>query len=132
MDTKTEYWKMLPQYASAAHKVNELKETMSRVVTSAEEMAKILQDVDVQEFQNRFQVQVSSALEDLKKEFSEPLPEDQTQRYRQQEIRIVRTLDMIEDALVIVSGFWKIPEVDVRMKFGDIKPNLKCVILITG
>jgi len=120
------------QYTSTAEKINELKETMSRVVSGAEGMRTILQDVSLEEFSNRLEVELSRVFEVLKEEISEPLPEDQTERYRQQAIRISRGLDMIEEALVIVCRFSKIPEADVRMKFGHIKPHINHALLIIG
>jgi len=120
-------------YAPIAYKINEFQETMNRVVTSAEAMAPlILQHVDLEEFQNRLVAELSRGLEGLKEELSEPLPENQTERYHQQAIRFARALDIAEDELVNVCGFWKIPEADVRMKFGDIKPHLNHGLLITA
>lgn len=120
------------QYASLSNKIHEFKETVSRIATSAEEMGAILQDVDLEQFQNRLEMELSRAWESLKEEFSEPLPEDQTKRYQQQAIVISRALEMIEDGLVDVCNIWKIPEAEVRTKFGDIRPHLNHGLLVIG
>ena len=106
---------------------------MDYIVSKAEAMTTaILQHVDLQEFQKQLQVKLAPAFEQLKQEFSEPLSEDQTERYQQQKIRIARALDMIEDAFVSACGILEIPEVDVRTKFDDIKPHVNHGLLIVG
>ncbi|KAF8809013.1 hypothetical protein BYT27DRAFT_7163324 [Phlegmacium glaucopus] len=111
-------------------KIKEIKEIMNRVVTSAEGMETILKDVDLKEFQKLFEVKLSHAFEKLKKDFSEPLPEDQTERYRQQAATISQVLDTTEDTLVAVCALWNIPEADVRTKFADIKSHMNHALLI--
>jgi len=65
------------QYASIADKINEFKETINQVVISTEAMSTtLLQDVDIEDFQNRLGIELSFALEELKRVFSEPLPEE--------------------------------------------------------
>jgi len=105
---------------------------MSRVVNSAEAMGTILQDVDLEEFQNIFEIELSRIFEELKKEFSEPLPEEQTERYRQLATTISQAVNGTEDALVNVCGFFNIPEADVRAHYGDIKPHINHALLIVG
>ena len=104
---------------------------MNQVVVGAEALATmILKHVpDREEFQYRFEVERSRAWATLKEEFSEPLPENQTERYKQQAIRISQALDMAEDALVNTCG---LPEADVREKFEDIKPHINKALLIMG
>jgi len=118
------------QIPSVSEKINEFKDTLSRIVVNAEGMGTILQDVDLEEFQKRFELQLSSSWEALNQEFSEPLPDNQTERYQQQAIVISAALEMIEDSLVEVCQFWKIPEADVRTKFDDIKPHLNHGLLV--
>jgi len=108
----------------------QFQETMNQVVTGAEAMGAMLQHVDFEDFQKQFLVELSRDLEALKEEFSEPLPEDQTERYQQQALRFSRALDLSEEALVNVCGFWKVPEADVRKSFGDIKPHINHGLLI--
>ena len=73
------------QYPSVADKINEFKKIMGQIVTGAEAMGTLLKDANVtmnlEEFQNQFEVALSFVLEELKEEFSEPLPEDRTERY---------------------------------------------------
>lgn len=120
------------QYASASDKIEEFKESMSRLVTSAEGMGKVLMDVDVEEFQSRFADELSRTFEELKEEFSEPLPEDQSERYRQQAAMVSQALNKTEDALVTVCGFLNIPEAAVRMTFDDVKPHMNHSLLIVA
>jgi len=117
------------EYASIADKINDFEKSMNQVVTSAETLAKmILEHVpNREEFQNRFEVERSHAWETLKEEFSEPLPEDQTERYKQQAIRVARALNMTENALVKVGG---LPEADVRTEFDNTKPHIRKALLI--
>jgi len=117
------------EYTLIADKINDFEKSMNQVVTNAETLAKmILKDVpNREELQNRFEVEGSRAWESLKEEFSEPLPEDQTERYKQQATRIARALDMTEDALVKVCG---LPEADVRAEFDNIKPHISKTLLI--
>ena len=120
------------EYPLIAEKIKELKEAMDHIVTNTEALATVLQHVDLQEFQNQFEVERVRVFEQLKEEFSEPLPEDQTERYQQQKIRIARALDMIEDGLVVACHVFEIPEVDVRTKFNEIKPHILHFLLIIG
>ena len=124
------------QYPSAADKTNESKKIMGQVVTGAEEMSTLLKDANVtmnlEEFQNQFAVALSFVLEELKEEFSEPLPEDRTERYYQQAIMISQALSKTEDALVNVCKYWEIPETPIRTKSDDIKPHMNHFLLIVG
>lgn len=111
-----------------------LQETINQVVTGTEGFVAMLrlQHVDFEDFINQLQAELSRGFEGLKEEFSEPLPEDQTDRYQQQVLRVTRALDLGEDTLVKVCGFWKVPEPDVRTGFGNIKPHINHGLLIIG
>ena len=93
---------------------------------------KTLQDIDRKEFQDRLEIALSRVFEDLQNEFSEPLPEDKTERYKWQEIKISQAIEKIEGAIVDVCRTWKIPEDTVRADFGKIKPHLIHALLIVG
>lgn len=72
----------------------------------------------------------SDQINDLKKEFSEPLPKDQTDRYQQRSTMVARALDTTEDALVNVCQVSRITGSAVRTKLCDIKPRLNHSLLI--
>ena len=89
-------------------------------------------DVDPKEFQNRLESELSRVKQELQNEFSEPLPEDKTERYKRQETFITQAIEKMEDAIVNVCSNWKIPEDTVRADFGKVKPHLTHSLLIIG
>ena len=97
-------------------------------------MIKTLQNIDSKEFQDRLEVALSKAFKELQNEFSEPLPEDKTERYKQQGpgIMITQFIEKIGDVIVDVCRIWKIPEDTVRADFDTIKPHLNRALLIVG
>ena len=114
------------EYASIADKIKDVEQSMAQVVTSAETLAKLILTYvpNREEFQDLFEVELSRAWETLKEEFSEPLPEDQTERYKQEAIRLARALNMTEVALGKICG------ADVRTEFDNIKPHIRKAMLI--
>jgi hypothetical protein len=105
---------------------------MKGVMTDAEAMLKVLHGLDLKDFEDRLRVELFQAFEELKEDFSEPLPENQTERYKQQKIMITHALEKAEDALVNVCGHWEIPENTVRTNFDRIKPHIIYLLLIVG
>jgi len=67
----------------------------------------------------------------IESEFSEPLPEDQEDWYKELDNTISRILDQIEDALVTAYATvgHLVPEFEVRAAFRRLKPHIKRVIL---
>ncbi|KAF8813510.1 hypothetical protein BYT27DRAFT_7206858 [Phlegmacium glaucopus] len=91
-----------------------------------EAMLKTPHGIDLKEHQD----QLAAEPQELEKEYPKPLPENQTERYKQQKTMITHALDKCEDALVDVCGHWKIPGDTVRTNFGKIKPYIIHALLI--
>ena len=106
-----------------------LKADVNRIITSAGAIVKTLH---TKGFQDQFEVALSRAFKELQNEFSEPLPEDKTERYKWQETMITQALEKIEDAVVDVCRTLKIPEDTVRADFDKVKPHLTHTLLIFG
>ena len=109
-----------------------LKASVNQIVDSAGAIIKTLQNIDSKEFQDRLESELSRVKQELQNEFSEPLPEDKTERYKRQETIITQAIEKIEDAIVNVCSNWKIPEDTVRADFGKVKPHLTHFLLIIG
>ena len=109
-----------------------LKAAVNQIIDSAGAIIKTLQNIDPKEFQDRLESELFRVKEELQKEFSEPLPEDKTERYKRQETIITQAIEKMEDAVVKVCSKWKIPEDTVRADFGKIKPHLNHSLLIIG
>lgn len=109
-----------------------LKKAVDRTITSAGAMVKTLQNIDPKEFQDQLEDKLSSVFKVLQDEFSEPLPEDKTERYKRQETMITQAVEKIEDAVVDVCSNWKIPEDTARADFDKFKPHLNHTLLIVG
>ncbi|KAF8161194.1 hypothetical protein B0H34DRAFT_796021 [Crassisporium funariophilum] len=126
------------EFTSAVDQINEFKDTMAQVVSSAKDLRidgqnqLVARGFDHEVFTQKLSIQLTQVLEDLQAEFSEPLPEDQTERYRQRAVIITRALDKVEDALVTVYNMWDVDEATTREKFSHVKPHLNHVLLVTG
>ena len=84
------------------------------------------------EFMERLHLKVEPFFEDLKKEFQEPLPDDETEGSKQRRVVVERALDKLEGALVEVYRQYGVPDTDVRDKFARIRPHILHVVLVTG
>jgi len=71
-------------------------------------------------------------LEELKAEFSEPLPEDKSEAYKKREEAVDRALDKLEGAFVEVYGHWHVPEAEARERFSHVKAPIRRVVLLVG
>ena len=109
-----------------------LKAAVNHIIDSAGAIIKTLQNIDPKEFQDRLESELFRVKEELQNEFSEPLPEDKTERYKRQETIITQAIEKMEDAVVKVCRKWKIPEDTVRADFGKVKPHLNHSLLIIG
>ncbi|KAF8958345.1 hypothetical protein BDZ97DRAFT_1842278 [Flammula alnicola] len=132
--------KMILVFAAVADEIQEFKETMHRLVDSAEGLhtsLKSMLDNDragagFEGFTQLLSVEIDAVIEELRSEFSEPLPEDQTERYKKRKAVVSFTLDKIEDAFVKGSSILAIPEADARDKFSDVKRHICEVVLIAA
>ena len=109
-----------------------LKADIIRIITSAGGIVESLQDIDPKEFQDRLEVALSGAFNELQNEFSEPLPGNKTERYKRQETMVTQAFEKVVDAVVDVCRSWEIPEDTVRADFDKIKPHLIRTLLIIG
>ncbi|PPQ93785.1 hypothetical protein CVT25_013494, partial [Psilocybe cyanescens] len=89
-------------------------------------------DLDITELYEQLKEEIDKVVAQLMEEFQEPLPEDQTERFKVREAGVTRALDMIEDALVLVYENWGITEFEARQKFSHVKPHIQHVILVIG
>ncbi|KAH9485000.1 hypothetical protein JR316_0001904 [Psilocybe cubensis] len=81
-------------------------------------------------FYERLEEEVGKIIDQLMEEFQEPLPEDETERYKRRKAVVERGLDLTEGCLVVVYGELGISEVEARERFGHIKPKFERVLLI--
>jgi hypothetical protein len=118
---------------SAVQEIKEaLKTDINRTITNAGAIVKTLKNIDTKEFQDQLEVALSRVFKELQNEFSEPLPEDKTERYKHQETLITQAFKKIEDATVDVCRTWEIPENTVRADFDKVKTHLIHALLIVG
>lgn len=87
-----------------------LKAAVNRIITSAKAIIQTLQNIDLKEFQDRLEFELSKIFDELQNLFSEPLPVDKSERYKRQETIITQAVEKIEDAVVDVCINLKIPE----------------------
>ena len=110
-----------------------LKAAVNRIITSAKAIIQTLQNIDLKEFQDRLEFELSKIFDELQNLFSEPLPVDKSERYKRQETIITQAVEKIEDAVVDVCINLKIPEdTTVRADFDKVKPHLIHTLLIVG
>ncbi|EFI28140.1 hypothetical protein CC1G_14167 [Coprinopsis cinerea okayama7 len=76
--------------------------------------------------------EMEKVVEAIMKEFEDPLPEDQDERYRQREKMISFALDEIEKGFIRACALLKIPEPEARAKFAFIRPRLQHYFMIAG
>jgi hypothetical protein len=88
-----------------------------------------LEDEDYAFFFNK---NMEKVLKRLQAELKEPLPENQSERYKQREVVINLALNMTEDVLVEAYDILDMPEEEVREKFGHVKPHIRQAILVMG
>ena len=124
--------------AVANKTMEEFKASITDVVYKVQAMERDIHD-DLEEhgissdrILDMFSAQLASMFEDLKTEFSEPLPEKQTAVHKDRAVMVARFLDMMKDEFVMVSALWHMSEDDARKSFGNIKAELSRAILTTG
>ena len=121
-------------YTSAAEKIGQFKVTMEHVVSGAKRFGDDVRrdGIDLEEFSKKFTVELGTIMEELKEEFSEPLPGERTPRQEQRDMRITHTLLKVEDVVVRVSASWGVSETDSRAHFQKAQPSVKSVLVISG
>ena len=127
------------QFPSAADKIAEFKASVQDLVKSAEVLApqgSLVARTDINinpdEFIRRLSDKIDIILEELKAEFSEPLPEDKSEGYRKREEVVEWALDKLEGAFVEVYGHWHVPEAEAKERFSHVKAPIRRVVLLVG
>ena len=125
------------QFPSVADKIAQFKASVQDLVRNAEALRPALVaptniNIDFDEFFRRLSDKTDVVLEELKAEFSEPLPEDRSEGYKKREEAVDRALDKLEGAFVEVYEHWHVPEAEVREKFSHVKPQIRRVVLLGG
>jgi hypothetical protein len=127
------------QFPSVADKIAEFKASVQDLVKSAEALApqgSLVARTDINinpdEFVRRLSDKIDIVLEELKAEFSEPLPEDRSEGYKKREEAVDRALDKLEGAFVEVYGHWHVPEAEARERFSHVKAPIRRVVLLVG
>ncbi|GLB37527.1 putative interferon-induced 6-16 family protein [Lyophyllum shimeji] len=119
---------------AASTQLDNFKETMSSVITTSQNLRGDIErhcedGITLDDISRKLSSELAIVFENLKAEFSLPLPEDHNVRYEEREKMIDWLLDEVEHALVSVLP---IPEADTRRSFQEVRPHIKHVILITG
>lgn len=84
------------------------------------------------EFIRSLNVGIDKAIKHIQVEFSEPLPENRTERYKSREVAVDYALQLIEDVYVKACKLDGISEDQAREKFGGVRPHIRSVVLIMG
>ncbi|KDR75786.1 hypothetical protein GALMADRAFT_502065 [Galerina marginata CBS 339.88] len=126
------------EYSVAWDKIEEFKQSMKDLINSTEALqlhspgALVERDFNYTLFSEKLSTEIDVVIADLMLEFKEPPPENQTERYQRREAAVIKALEKMEDALVKVYSFWSVPELEARLKFAHVKPQIKHVVLVTG
>lgn len=125
------------QFPSVTDRIAEFKNSVQDLVRSAEALepahgSLVARTNNFDEFFRRLSDKVNIILEELKVEFSEPLPEDRSEGYKKREEAVDRALDKLESAFVEVYGHWQVPEAEARERFSHVKPQIRRVVLLVG
>jgi hypothetical protein len=121
-------------FATAPDTMNEFKDTVEHAMAAVKRFEDDVQrhGIDFEELSKKLTAQMAIIVEELKAEFSEPLPDERTPRQKQREIIIDYALSKVEDALVEITALWGVSEVDSRAQFQEIKLDVKRILDVTG
>ncbi|TFK44810.1 hypothetical protein BDQ12DRAFT_36758 [Crucibulum laeve] len=126
------------RYNVAAEKITEFKGEILQVVSNTQSLAKGLSAAleehgfTLDDISEKLSLEFALVMEEMKTELSEPLPEDQTDRYRVRATMISISLQKVENAFVKVMAMCAISESDARSRFQELRPGIEHVLLITG
>ncbi|KAF8519084.1 hypothetical protein JB92DRAFT_2900827 [Gautieria morchelliformis] len=118
-------------YTSAKEKIEEFKVAMAKVVSSTREFGDRL-GRDGLDFEELFATELNAILDELKTEFSHPLPGDETPRQAQRDKVISSALSKVENVIVNTTGLWGVPEETSRLHFQEFEPHVKNVLFVSG
>ena len=111
----------------AAH---ELRPTMDTDYLKRIEILETRQTLD--EFIRILSTGIDTVIKHMQVEFSEPLPENRTERYKSREVAVDYALNLIEDEYVNAYELYDKSEDKAREKFGRVRPHIRSVVLIMG
>ena len=125
-----------PVAPSLADQIAQFKASVQDLVRSAEALGSLVAPTSIKinfdELFERLSDKTDIILEELKAEFSEPLPEDRSEGYTKREKAVDQALDKLEGAVVEVYGHWNVPEAEARERFSHIKLPMRRVVLLVG
>jgi hypothetical protein len=121
-------------YTVVGDKINDFKTTMVHLVATTTEIAEKMRSVgvDLEKLSEKLAVELDTALEELKVEFSQPLPEDETPSQATRDKMVTSALSKVEDAIVRVTAVWGVSEDTSRTHFKELEPHVKSVLFICG
>lgn len=130
-------------YSDVADQILDFKDVMGHVVDAAAQMRNFdsqhhleRRDTSIQfdyeAFYDKFSAKADMIIQQFLKEFKEPLPENQTERYRKTEEVVSWLLDKLQNAFVEVYATFGVSEDHTRERFGHLKPHIKSAVMITG
>ena len=119
---------------SVARKMREFRVATKKVATGTKALADKLQrqGIDLDQLSARLAPEIHTILEELKREFPQPLPEHETPTQAHRNQMISRTLSKLENAVVKVIALWDVPPDSSRALFKELEPHVKRALFITG
>jgi hydrogenase maturation factor len=121
-------------FTSAKERIDEFNVTIVKVVSSAKKFGDhvLHYGVNLEELSEMLATELDAILEELKAEFSLPLPGQETPRQAHRDKMISSALSKVEDAVVKVTGLWGIPEAETRLHFKEFEPHVKIFLLVSS
>jgi vacuolar-type H+-ATPase subunit H len=122
---------------TASEKIQEFKHTLTEIVSKTEALRHEVQDeitkhnLTLEDISDRLSDELAIVFKELQTEFSEPLPENKTERYKCRETIVSSAMSKIEDAFVKVAAIWQMSEDKARTSFQTISPHIQKIVLIT-
>ncbi|KAF8507295.1 hypothetical protein BU17DRAFT_16275, partial [Hysterangium stoloniferum] len=124
--------------ASAADNIHQIMQNITDLVSNAAVLRDEIQseiqkrNITIENISDMLSAELAVVFEQLQTEFTEPLPENKTERYKQRERMVSITMIKVEDAFVICATTWDVSENDARAQFQSISLPVKQVVLGAG
>ncbi|KAF8517715.1 hypothetical protein BU17DRAFT_91581 [Hysterangium stoloniferum] len=125
-------------FSTASEKIHEFKSTIADIVSKTETLRNEVQNeiakhnLTIEDISHKLSAELATVFEELKTEFSEPLPENKTERYKQRETMISSAMSKIENAFVNCAATWDMSEDNARVRFQTISPQVQKIVLVAG
>jgi len=126
------------EYADVASTIDEYKRHMEDTVKAASQAREKLDvalsahGISLEDLSEMLATELEQLEDALKKEFEEPLPEDQDERYLQRQKMLNFTLEKIEDAFAKTVAVADIPEDEARRTFLPVRATLHRTLSVAG